>query len=175
MVVSAKVAAALRSVILGALLACQTAPAAPQAAVTPEAPRATATRPSETPAELSPTVAASATSTPAPTSTPTQTPPPPTPAAQPTATARPAFPTATPPQTGNIERGRVLYTQKGCIECHGANAEGDVGPRLASTKLTFEEVRQQIRNPRDEMPPFSVAELSDQDIRDLYTFERSLP
>ena len=79
-----------------------------------------------------------------------------------------------PPPIGNIARGRVLYVEKGCSLCHGEQAEGNIGPRLAGTQLTFDQVRQQIRTPRDKMPQFTEADVADQDIRDLYTFERSL-
>jgi len=64
--------------------------------------------------------------------------------------------------------------EKGCSLCHGEQAEGNIGPRLAGTQLTFDQVRQQIRTPRDKMPQFTEADVADQDIRDLYTFERSL-
>lgn len=74
-----------------------------------------------------------------------------------------------------IERGRVLYFSQGCYVCHGEQGEGDVGPALASTSLTLTEVRRQLRNPREFMPAYIEEILSDEQIRDLYAFERSLP
>ena len=59
--------------------------------------------------------------------------------------------------------------------CHGERGEGDVGPTLASTSLSFAEVRRQLRNPRGFMPAYIPEILSDDHIRDLYAFERSLP
>jgi mono/diheme cytochrome c family protein len=53
--------------------------------------------------------------------------------------------------------------------------EGDVGPALAGTILTLAEVRRQLRNPRGFMPAYIEEILSDEQIRDLYAFERSLP
>ena len=41
-------------------------------------------------------------------------------------------------------------------------------------RLTFEAVRQQVRNPRDEMPRFTETLLSEQELSDIYAFLRSL-
>ena len=78
-------------------------------------------------------------------------------------------------QGGAIERGRVLYFSQGCNVCHGELGEGNVGPALASTSLNVAEVRHQLRNPREFMPAYIEEILSDEQIRDLYAFERSLP
>ena len=89
-----------------------------------------------------------------------------------------AVPPNTPTSAGQraaIERGRALYVSQGCYVCHGERGEGDVGPTLASTSLSFAEVRRQLRNPRGFMPAYIPEILSDDHIRDLYTFERSLP
>jgi len=89
-----------------------------------------------------------------------------------------AVPPNTPTSPGQreaIERGRGLYFSQGCYVCHGERGEGDVGPTLASTSLSFAEVRRQLRNPRGFMPAYIPEILSDDHIRDLYTFERSLP
>jgi mono/diheme cytochrome c family protein len=65
----------------------------------------------------------------------------------------PASPaTASGPVTlGDAARGKVVYEQK-CAPCHGANAEGKVGPRLAGAKLTVEQARAQIDNGGGIMP-----------------------
>jgi len=41
--------------------------------------------------------------------------------------------------------------------------------------LPFEGFKGQIRNPADDMPAFSDAVLSDQDIADIYAFVQTLP
>jgi hypothetical protein len=46
---------------------------------------------------------------------------------------------------------------------------------LAGTTLTFEKVRQQVREPRDKMVPFSPEAVSDESLRDIYAWLQSLP
>ena len=68
----------------------------------------------------------------------------------------------------------MLFTEKGCVACHGALAEGGFGPRIAGTALSFDQVLQQVRRPRDVMIPFSPEELSDDGVHDIYAYLRSL-
>ena len=65
----------------------------------------------------------------------------------------PASPsTASGPVTlGDVARGRAVYLQK-CAPCHGGQAEGKVGPRLAGVSLTVEQARAQIDNGGGIMP-----------------------
>src|SRR6478672_7322012 len=65
----------------------------------------------------------------------------------------PASPaTASGPVTlGDATRGKVVFEQK-CAPCHGKQAEGKVGPRLAGTSLTVEQARAQIDNGGGIMP-----------------------
>ena len=65
----------------------------------------------------------------------------------------PASPaTASGPVTlGDVAHGKVVFLQK-CAPCHGTQAEGKVGPRLAGVDLTVEEARAQIDNGGGIMP-----------------------
>lgn len=74
-----------------------------------------------------------------------------------------------------MARGRVLYFRQGCNVCHGDYGEGGLGPPLAGTLLSYEEVLQQLRAPRGFMPAYIEEALPDEQVRDLYAFERSLP
>ncbi len=76
---------------------------------------------------------------------------------------------------GRPERGAELFITLPCAGCHGATAQGQFGPTLAGTSLTFEEVRNQVRDPRDKMPMFSREQVSDDDLRDIYAWLSSLP
>ena len=95
--------------------------------------------------------------------------------ANPTPTLASANTPVSAPERATIERGRGLYASQGCYVCHGERGEGNIGPALASTSLTFAEVRRQLRSPRGFMPVYIPEILSDDQIRDLYAFERSLP
>lgn len=107
--------------------------------------------------------------TPAPSPTPTVRAPSPTP------TARLPAPTPTAaPVAGNPARGAVLFQQKGCASCHGDQAQGLACPRLAGTTLSFAEVLQQVRRPRNIMPPYRPEDITDAEVGDVYAYLRSL-
>jgi mono/diheme cytochrome c family protein len=77
----------------------------------------------------------------------------------------PASPaTASGPVTlGDAARGKVVFLQK-CAPCHGARAEGKVGPRLAGVDLTVDEARAQIDNGGGIMPARLVTGGSEADV-----------
>ncbi|HBY94091.1 MAG TPA: hypothetical protein DEP84_09045 [Chloroflexi bacterium] len=74
----------------------------------------------------------------------------------------------------NSATGKALYRYLGCFACHGDQAEGNIGPRLAGTQLGLEEVRTQVRTPRDRMPAFGSERVSDEELAHLYAFLQSL-
>lgn len=79
-----------------------------------------------------------------------------------------------PDVAGDPEVGAVLFLSLPCSGCHGATAGGQFGPTLAGTGLTFEEVRRQVRMPRDKMPRFDESVVSDEGLRHIYAWLRSL-
>ena len=52
---------------------------------------------------------------------------------------------------GNAYRGQVVYSQT-CAGCHGASAEGGVGPRLANSPISLAAARAQIDGGGGTMP-----------------------
>ena len=49
-----------------------------------------------------------------------------------------------------------------CFQCHGVNFEGsDIAPVVAGTKLTDEQIANQMRNPRGVMPAFGPGDWPD--------------
>lgn len=75
---------------------------------------------------------------------------------------------------GNVAAGRALFVSNGCIACHGDNAEGKIGPKIAGTGLSFAEVLHQVRQPRGQMPPFSAQQVSDAQVQQIYAYLESL-
>jgi len=74
------------------------------------------------------------------------------------------------------ERGKVVWTEEAfCQRCHGEMGEGVWGKPLAGDELTVEEWIAQVRSPRNRMPTFSEAQVSDDMIRDMYAYLTSLP
>jgi len=93
------------------------------------------------------------------------------PATTPTASA-----TATPalPAEPDPDIGQSLWQQKPCLDCHGANAEGGIGPRLAGSPLTFDEALFRVRTGKAPMPAFDEQQISDLELQHIYAWLESL-
>jgi mono/diheme cytochrome c family protein len=80
---------------------------------------------------------------------------------------------------GNADNGKRIYLADGCFMCHGRVGQGGgyntPVPSLAKTELPFEPFKLQLRQPADDMPPYSEKVLTDQQVADIYAFVRSLP
>ena len=73
-------------------------------------------------------------------------------------------------------RGAELFFANGCNACHGDKGEGGIGPTIASTGFTLEQVIGQYRDPRGEMmPTFPEDRVSDAQVADIYAWLQSLP
>lgn len=128
----------------------------------------TATGTSQPTATSEPTATSTATPEPAATSTLTSTPAP-TDTPLPTNTPTPSLPTSPDPAVG-----RQLWQEKPCIGCHGANAEGNIGPKLAGTGLSFDQVLLKVRTGAAPMPAFTEEQVSDLELRHIYAWLQSL-
>ena len=88
-----------------------------------------------------------------------------------------AFAQDAPP--GDAGNGKRVYLADGCFTCHGRVVQGGAyngpAPILAKTAMPFEGFKMQIRNPSNDMPAYSEAVMSDQQIADIYAFVQSLP
>jgi cytochrome c553 len=70
---------------------------------------------------------------------------------------------------GDASGARQAYLSAGCGNCHGENAEGtDVAPSLAGHAP--EQVRRQVRSPLAQMPAYSMAQLSDEDLDSIIEY-----
>jgi cytochrome c553 len=70
--------------------------------------------------------------------------------------------------------GRQLYERLDCARCHAADATGGMGPSLAGTTLSLQEVRAQLREPTGGMmPTFGPERLSDAEVADIYAWLQS--
>jgi mono/diheme cytochrome c family protein len=78
---------------------------------------------------------------------------------------------------GDVEKGRQLYLNIGCWECHGRQAQGGgyTGPRLAPDPIPLEAMIQYLRRPTADMPPYTAKVVSDKELGDIYSFLRSVP
>ena len=76
---------------------------------------------------------------------------------------------------GRPDVGRTLFMKNGCVQCHGAEAQGGAaGPRLGPSAIPFARLSY-VRKPTGEMPPYTTKVLSERDLADVYAFLESLP
>jgi mono/diheme cytochrome c family protein len=78
------------------------------------------------------------------------------------------------PTTPDPAIGQQLWQQKPCAGCHGTNARGGIGPRLAGTGLSFDQVLLRVRTGAAPMPAFTEDEVSDMEVQHIYAWLRSL-
>jgi ubiquinol-cytochrome c reductase cytochrome c subunit len=78
---------------------------------------------------------------------------------------------------GDAKAGKRSYVNYGCYQCHGYEAQGAqaTGPRLAPDPIAFAEFAAYLREPKGEMPPYTVKAVSDQELKDIYAFLKSVP
>jgi ubiquinol-cytochrome c reductase cytochrome c subunit len=72
--------------------------------------------------------------------------------------------------------GKKIFLRDGCYECHGYDGQGTVqGARLAPPVLNADGMTRYVRKPAGAMPAFTDKVLSDQEVRDIYAYLKSLP
>ena len=77
-----------------------------------------------------------------------------------------------------IQRGREVYTVNQCYACHGTVGQGGergAGPRIAPNPFPFAAFEAQMRKPRAVMPRYTVRDIDEQKLKDLYAFVASIP
>ena len=79
--------------------------------------------------------------------------------------------------SGTVENGKKLYTSSGCYECHGREGQGSrfSGPRLGPPPISLGGFTDYIRQPKGQMPPYTIKVLSDAELADMYAFLKSIP
>jgi mono/diheme cytochrome c family protein len=79
----------------------------------------------------------------------------------------------------SAEKGKTLFVQHGCWQCHGFRGQGSVassgGKVLAPNPLTWEAFSAFVRSTNRAMPPFSETILSNGDLADIYAYLQSMP
>ena len=78
-------------------------------------------------------------------------------------------------QTPSAPNGKKLFDSYGCYQCHGHDAHGGAGARLAPNPIPFAAFSKYVRQPAGEMPPYTKKVVSDQDLTDIYAYLQSIP
>ena len=84
---------------------------------------------------------------------------------------------AAPRGGGNSQNGKKVFEKLGCFRCHGSAGEGmlqtgkeSAPPKVASTHLSPQEFVRFVRAPKGQMPPFSPAQVTDDELSNVYAF-----
>ena len=85
-------------------------------------------------------------------------------------TAAPAF-----AADNAVAEGKRIYDKVGCYQCHGYVAQGGAGTRLAPDPKPYEAVSQFVRTTTGAMPAYSEKILSEDDLKKIYVFLKSIP
>jgi ubiquinol-cytochrome c reductase cytochrome c subunit len=83
-----------------------------------------------------------------------------------------------PPQSapaGNAENGKKLFAEKGCFQCHDTLGQGGDGPRLAPRPIPYAAFMKELRQPRDQMPPYTAKMMPDKEVADIYAYLAAIP
>jgi len=79
------------------------------------------------------------------------------------------------PPPGDAERGKAAFLRYGCYTCHGYDAQGVPGRKLAPNPLAWPAFSSFVRTSPGEMPTFTPQVLPDQDLADIHAYLRSKP
>jgi mono/diheme cytochrome c family protein len=79
----------------------------------------------------------------------------------------------------SAEKGKALFVQHGCWQCHGFVGQGSVassgGKVLAPNPLPWEAFSAFVRSTNRAMPPFSEKILPNDDLADIYAYLQTVP
>ena len=85
-------------------------------------------------------------------------------------------PQGNPPQ-GNAEKGKKLFVDRACWQCHGTAAQGGgiAGPRLAGRVAAWPAFTRSVRRPAEEMVPYTEKMLPEPELADIYAWLKAMP
>src|SRR5262245_24767703 len=78
---------------------------------------------------------------------------------------------------GNPEKGKKLFVERACWQCHGLAAQGGgiAGPRLAGRVPPWPAFARYVRQPTEEMVPYTEKVLPDTELTDIYAWLKAIP
>jgi mono/diheme cytochrome c family protein len=79
------------------------------------------------------------------------------------------------PVLGQEAGERELFVAYGCYQCHGYDGQGGAALRIAPSPYPFEAFAALVRRPVNEMPAYPPSALSDEQLRAIYRYVRSVP
>src|SRR5262245_50970575 len=77
---------------------------------------------------------------------------------------------------GNADIGKRAFMEKNCYYCHGTTGQGGRdGARITNTQLNPDGFIRYVRKPAGAMPAYTEKLISDQELRDIVAYLKSLP
>lgn len=76
---------------------------------------------------------------------------------------------------GDPQNGKKLFESIGCYQCHGHEGQGGAGARIAPRPIPWAQFSKYVRQPADQMPPYTAKVVPDKDLADIYAFLESIP
>ncbi len=87
-----------------------------------------------------------------------------------------AFPQASAPASGDAAKGKALFLNDGCYECHGYIGQGTKdGARIGPPVLNAQGLIRYVRRPAGAMPAFTEKVVTDAELTDIYAYLKSIP
>jgi mono/diheme cytochrome c family protein len=82
------------------------------------------------------------------------------------------------PSAGNAQNGKKIFLADGCYECHGREGQGSTqtgAARIGPPQLDFDGFKSYVRQPSNQMPPYTSKAVPEKDLADIYAFLKSIP
>jgi mono/diheme cytochrome c family protein len=79
---------------------------------------------------------------------------------------------------GDVKNGQTLFMRDGCYQCHGTQGAGaSTGPAITQkpTPIPWIAFASEVRNPADQMPPYTTKVMSDQELADIFAYTQTFP
>ncbi len=76
---------------------------------------------------------------------------------------------------GDAQDGKRVFTNAGCVACHGAQGQGtSLAPQISPPPVELPALIAYVRQPTGKMPPIPASTASDQDLANVYAFLKSV-
>ncbi|NCX06148.1 MAG: cytochrome c [Actinobacteria bacterium] len=75
------------------------------------------------------------------------------------------------------KRGGTLFMQHQCYSCHGTQGQGgerNAGPKIFPNPTPYVAFELQMRTPRNVMPRYSMQNINDEQLKDLYAYVENM-
>lgn len=73
-------------------------------------------------------------------------------------------------------KGKILFSQYGCYQCHGTQGQGtSAGARLAPKPIPLAALIAYVRHPTGQMPPYTAKVVSDAELADIRAYLAAIP